>query len=147
MTGTITSVGFATSFSLALAAGRLTVQCAIQSPWALGLQTELPNAATTADAAKCRVHRWENQHFGGTRINFRNKRIATLVRDSEHLNRVIVWNGWYKNNFFKNIQAGQQKLYTVARATHMSIPQLLQGASAKPTPSTEWQRRCKIAYK
>ena len=29
------------------------------------MQAELPNTRTIADAAKCRVYRWENEHAGG----------------------------------------------------------------------------------
>ena len=37
-----------------------------------------------------------------------SKLIVALTRDSEHLDRMIVWNEWYKNHFFVNIQAGQK---------------------------------------
>ena len=102
---------------------------------------------SAALAAKCRVHRWEDQDNGGLRVARRLRYLRSCIAASDSIVCKAVWREWLAGNFFACVQEAQVALQSRAEERAIAIPLLLQGESSVPTSKQDWQRRCREALR
>ena len=60
----------------------------------IGFPYSAPDLVSYADAAKCRVARWEDCLHGGLRVRSRYVALATNIHRTDYLDRRYLWRDW-----------------------------------------------------
>ena len=111
----------------------------------IGFPLSLPDMSRYADAAKCRVVRWEAVARGGLQVRRRHEALQRRFERSDFLGRRALWQGWLSSNFFSNLVQAHDKLVNVAVSKGLRIRDLLQRDGEAAVPKEQWQRRCAAA--
>ena len=75
-----------------------------------GQACSLPSLSHTCMAAQKRVYLWEDTVNGGLNVKTRYAQLQAAIRDSDHLDRFVGWNGWYINGPISTLFQNNAKL-------------------------------------
>ena len=96
-----------------------------------GQARSLPSLSHTCMAAQKRVFIWEDRMQGGLNINTKYDHLQTAIRDTNHLDRFVVWNDWYLTGPVATLHGNSAKLDHMG-LTSQKIMQLVGWESIVP---------------